>query len=217
VPFRRRGALIGFEFVQIIESVLGFRGDRNYLQGADIYEAVLDAVATVGMGNVCGSVSLILKKFAESQLDIAVCGGHDPDLPPVSPAGVFRIGLSEGFACGWLSVSSREVTTRFPYEEAAILDATRISGRVAKIENDPGYSAIEIAIAMTKQLHNVLYSAPTQRWIFSRLEIARPLTQSDVESMTIEVIHNLSDRLTKSLVATRQEQLGHIYFSLVAR
>ncbi len=90
-----------------------------------------------------------------------------------------------------------------------------MSGDSISIRGDAGYLPIEIAVSMTKQLHNSLLNVSTGRWIFTKLDMRRLFRPADALSLTITLKENLYHRLTKSEIMSGSDLLGAIYFSLV--
>ena len=89
-----------------------------------------------------------------------------------------------------------------------------IDGQAIFAVPGPSFSVIEILVALTKRLHTTLRAGPAE-WAFSRLELKRPLRDSDSSGMQIELLQSLGNRLTKSVVRTGNVTLGNIYFSAV--
>ena len=194
---------------------LGFRGDRDYLHGTDIYNVLLHELEAAGCGRPAGPVSLSFRRFAKRQLDAVICEEGDAEVRPADTAVFFAVETDAGPVHGWMSESERPVTDRRPFDESVVCDATRITAQAATVEAKLELTPIEVAIPMTKHLHQALLPAGGRRWILSRLDLARPFRSSDVPGLTIELVQNLNQRLTKSAMSGRAGRLGHIYFTLV--
>lgn len=83
------------------------------------------------------------------------------------------------------------------------------------ITGEAGYSAIEVAVSMAKQLHKALFPSKDAKWIFTRLELVRLLQDNDSSSLAIKHKHNFNNRLTKSEIFFHERSIGYIYFPLV--
>jgi hypothetical protein len=143
--------------------------------------------------------------------------GDKPSSRPENVAAEFSVSGSLGKASGWLIETDREVDCRIPFDEERIARHCNFAGESVSILADSGYLPIEVAVSMTKQLHNRLLPAPSGRWIFTKLDLSRYLGAADAPALTVTLKQNLHGRLTKSEVSVHGRSLGFIYFSLVRR
>ena len=127
----------------------------------------------------------------------------------------FVIGLNGGKVAGWLIETDRPIQSRYDYDEGRIEVLCQVKDQDIMITGEAGYSAIEVVVSMAKQLHKALFPSKDAKWIFTRLELARPLQDSDASSLLIEHKHNFNNRLTKSEIFCGEDSIGYIYFSLV--
>lgn len=123
----------------------------------------------------------------------------------------------EGPIAALLVEIDQPVTERYPYNEEKIESLCEIAGQKIEIKEDSGYTAIEVAVAMNKQLHNHLLPPKDRKWFFTRIDLARPLQPEHSENLTIVFKHNFNDRLTKSELISRRKSIGNIFFSLVSQ
>lgn len=191
-----------------IELDLPLRGERDYIQGADIYNAIAAAVQARD-GRASGPVRVDMHDISRSQCGLLLGRGDAPEKPAHARA-QFRIGEWSG----WLVESGESVSRRMPYDEAAITRLCSANGSIIRIREKTTYSPIEVLISATKLLHQKLHPLVDKRWIVTRLEFARLLAETDFD-LTIELLQNLNNRLTRSSVLACGEPLGHVYFSAI--
>lgn len=195
---------------------LCFKGERNYLQGGDLCNAVMQAVGGSSVGEAV-RFQLAFHRFIAKQPDMVWLEGGKPSSRPENVAAEFSVSGSLGKASGWLIETNREVDCRIPFDEEQIARHCSFGGEWVSMLADSGYLPIEVVVSMTKLLHNRLLPASSGRWIFTKLDLSRCLVAGDASALTITLKQNLHGRLTKSEVNVHGRSLGFIYFSLVRR
>jgi len=194
---------------------LSYKGDRQYLQGPDIYNAVTRIVSGRNPSIVFNRIKMVFHKIAHNQCKLTY-GNYSvlEQMPKNINVEVIFIAPSTHII-GWLVETAEHVIERISYPEDGIVKKTSIEGKIITIGGEIPFTPIEILVAMTKQLHMTLYPVKTGRWIFTRLELNRLLTISDASKFKVEIEKNLNNRLTKGSIHSGEEMLGYIYFSLV--
>lgn len=195
---------------------LRFKGDRRYLQGGDIYEAVCGALNRAA-GGLDNPGELTFHRFATRQCDVYLTQDENAVMPEDRVCdGIYR--TSSGEWRLWLEETGRPVLENYAFDEQSICDASLISHEKSiRLERETGFSAIEIAVALTKHLHNTLFPLERQRWIFTKFEFARLLRPSDAARISVRLLMNLHNRITKSELCSGEEVVGYIYFSAVPK
>jgi len=202
--------------VKIVETVpleLGYKGARDYLQGPDMYNAIMECLGHVAPKPIHGPVKMVMHEFSHNQCDMVYSIGPDRCLRPDNARLEFYI--SDNIS-GWLKETDRLVLARRPYPEDEIVAKSRIEGQTILAVSDAPYSfsSIEVLVSLTKRLHLIVRSGAA-RWAFTRLELLRPLQDIDSECLQVELLQALGNRLTKSAVRVGNVPLGHIFFSAV--
>lgn len=192
---------------------LAYKGTRTYLHGTDMYNAIMDNLGRSVPQHVRGPLKMVMHEFASNQLDMRYSIGLERCPKPENPRLEFFL---SGDLSGWLSESDRPVRTSRPYPESEIISGSRIEGQTIIAASGATYSPIEVLVSLTKHLHSSLRPGPLG-WAFTRLELSRPLEDGDRDTLKVELLHALGNRLTKSAVWAGGTPLGHIYFSAVER
>ena len=199
--------------IHIAPLELGYRGTRNYLHGTDMYNAIMENMGLVVPQHLYDWIKIVIHDFAHNQCDMLYSLGKERCPRPEN--GRVEFYLSDNVS-GWLRETDRLVVTRRPYPEDEIVAKSWIDGHT--IYSDPNmassFSPIEILVALNKRLHLVVRSSSC-RWAFTRLDLQRPLQDEDSESLRVELLQSLGNRLTKSSVRIGNDLLGHIFFSAV--
>ena len=194
---------------------LAYKGDRDYLHGTDIYNAVTRIISGSNPGIVFNKIKLSFHKVARNQFKMTY-GNHSllGQMPKdINVEGRF-ISQTADIIC-WLTETDEHVVENLPYHEEDIVNKTSIDGNSITIEGEVPFTPIEILVAITKNLHMKLYPVRAGRWFFTRLELNRLLKISDAPKLKVEIEKNLNNRLTKGSIHSGEEMLGYIYFSLV--
>ncbi|MCD4727932.1 MAG: hypothetical protein K8R46_09740 [Pirellulales bacterium] len=192
-----------------------FKGNRNYVHGSDIYSSILKQMNIQYYGKTLGSIRLSIHTLAFKDCDLIWIGSGKLMDKPDRAVADFMIGLDKVKVAGWLIEIDRPITSRYDYNETRIEALCKVRDQTITIAGKTGYSPIEVAVSMTKQLHNALFPTKDAMWIFTRLELVRALQNSDSSDLAIKHKHNFNNRLTKSEIFSHESPIGHIYFSLV--
>jgi len=198
--------------VEIIPLELGYKGDRNYLHGTDMYDAIVAHFGPAIPVVLQSTVRMVIHGFSHNQLDLVYRVGAEK-YPRPSAAHV-EFSLAKNIS-GWLVETERPVLTRRPYSENNIARGSRITARsIIATSSAYDHSAIEVLVALTKHLHITLWGEES-RWAFTKLELERPLNEADKQGLQVKLEHTLGSKLTKSRIYSSTTPLGCIYFSVV--
>lgn len=192
---------------------LAYKGSRTYLHGTDMYNAIMDYLGRSMPQHVRGPLKMMMHEFARNQVDLRYSSG--PERCPKPENARLEFFLSDNVS-GWLTETDRPVRASRLYSENEIVAGSRIEGQTIIAAPGATYSPIEVLVSLTKYLHSSLRPGPLG-WAFTRLELSRPLEDGDRDTLQVELLHALGNRLTKSAVRAGDTPLGHIYFSAVER
>jgi hypothetical protein len=204
--------------VRTIPLEMCFKGQRDYLQGADIFNAMSQALTGAAEKNALRPFTLAMHNFSRHQCDLLTLGGEDGGkrLPmPESRIADFTLGAGSDETVGWLSESERPVKCRYPFDESAIAQRCILAEKEIVFSGQSAYTAMDILVSISKQLHLTLFPPAKGRWIFTKLQVDHLLLPKDSDGLRVEFLQNFNNRLTKSSMWKRAEPLGYIYFSLV--
>jgi hypothetical protein len=193
---------------------LRFKGERDYLHGTDIYDAVASALRQ-REGRADGAFRMSIHRIARRQCAMVVADTPDRAGRPEEAVVEFALGGGGSRLTGWLIETEYEVDCRYSYDEDAVVADTRFDGEAIILDRAPGYRPIEVVVAMTKRLHYSAVPIAAGRWMFTRLDLKRLLEDEDEADMRIELKNRLGHRLTRSRIECRGVHIGEIYFSAV--
>jgi len=184
---------------------LVLKGERDYVTGADIFQALLRETGAVS------DLSLRFHRLTDHEIEMVELAAADP----IGEAeGVFLYKDASGSPKrALLRALDGKVGTRQPYpEELAIADAV-IEGQTIYSRKAEGFSFIERAIALNKLLLTRLCATDkTTKWIFTRIDLpVCPRMPMPLVSLRASSIAN--PRLIRSELRLDDRPFGHIWFS----
>lgn len=194
-----------------------FKGERNYVQGADIYYGIVNEIATLWDRALISDFRLSCHSFARNNCDLIIAEPGDslPQTEDIVATISFKAGTRTVQAA--LRDNLQKITTRTLFDEKSIEEICVIKEKSIIILDKSKYLPMEVVISMTKQLHTALFPSKDKRWIFTKAEFAQPIEEADAQNLQISLLHNFNNALTKSAVLSEAKKIGNIYFSLVER
>lgn len=189
-----------------------FKGDRNYLQGADILSSALYALADGQSLERINDIDIVFHALACTGLTL-----QENVLPGCEPKGQLRCsidGLRQKF---FLVEDCRPITQRHPYPEDQIVADTTLdidSVSATSLGNLP-FTNIERWIAMIKALHHAAYPEAQGKWLFARAKLTsyKDSYGKQVEHRT-SIESNFAGKLTRSSLTVDGRKIGDIFFAL---
>lgn len=187
---------------------LQYKGDRSYVQGGDIVDAVSEVLRRHYAGAT--DMEIAFRQMARSQL--MVCD--------VLPAGQMAVATCSFHASGrrhklYLVESGNPITLRQPFNEVEMVAPMRVhvadmSGTLAA---NPAFTDIEIWVAMTKRLHQRCFPEKTGKWLFVRGLFRRYEPHCGALVHRARIVSASSGRFTRTEIDAGQERVADIYFS----
>lgn len=188
---------------------LQYKGERTYLQGGDVFNAVSELA--LHMHN--GYLSRIAFRRLAARALVVVDALPGADVDPVAEVTVSSRTSDAIEAKWWLIETDMPVQGRYPYEEHLIAQACEVDSqqrRVSKLR-DHRFSLIEEVIAAHKVLCNALATDAGGRWLFVQLVLSAPL---EPDASSIELINTalLNGKMAASDVRLDGVKVGSIRF-----
>lgn len=193
-----------------------FKGDRNYVHGTDIYNAIIKFIKEEqGLINI-RKIDISIHEIIKNNLSAELFNNKDADIEG-KPAVVFSFMHTSDKYRLLLSENDQKIDCRHQYREEDIISSCKIDIKNKKIElaTESGYSNIENYVAMNKALLKSIYHDVKGKWFFTRLQTDLYEETSIFRSLTVELKHNFNFKLTKSLIRMDNREIGYLYFSLI--
>ncbi|MEA3189145.1 MAG: hypothetical protein QOD99_2975 [Chthoniobacter sp.] len=194
-------------------SRFAFKGERDYVQGPDIHDAVTAFLRECGVENV-ERFDLAVHKVIRTQLSGIFV--EKTEMP------VENLGVGVGYHSGGtehhllLTENGEAITGRVPYREELLVQAMSFDAATQAIRcsSKSGFSAMETITSLNKRLMQLLFPDSGGKWFFARVQLKRFLP-ADFGEIEVILKGNLNFQLTRSLIKIDDADAGFIFFSLV--
>ena len=164
-----------------------------------------------------GKLRLTMRKFATKQCDMILGDLQDTQIISKRIVSELIIDTNRGREMFRLVETDKPIHERYDFNESLIENFSKTDNHRIIITQDSGYSEIEIAVSLTKQLHNKFFPSDNARWIVTMVDLDRPLSKQYDAISSVKFEQSLGDRLTRSQIMSGDTILGRIYFSLVGK
>ena len=191
---------------------LCFKGERDYLTGADILPISLRAsCGELGMDAV-RDIDIVFHALARTGLTL--CADAPSGSEPLVQLSCSIEGVRRKFV---LVEDGRPIVQRDPYPEDKIVAATSIDVDSATATSTVSlpFTNIERWIAMIKALHHAAYPGAKGKWLFARAKLASyhdALGEQAEHRVSIQ--SNFGGKLTRSALTVDGRNIGDIFFVL---
>lgn len=187
---------------------LPFKGARDYLTGADIFDALLRITGAKG------PAVLVLRRFMRHPINaVPIPLGADSS---AYPAEFHYSSVGSDHTVVVREDPSRSAARRVPYDEEAVTAPAVISGTSLSCRISRSYSFIEHVVALNKLLLNrSALGATAPKWLFTRIEL--DAVPESPDTLDLRLTASIGSRITKTAIGADGRFLGHIYFSSAAR
>jgi len=193
-----------------------FKGNRNYIQGADIYDKINKfIIRELGIHDI-RKINMSVHKFINGNLFLELHKNKEIDRRE-DTAVVFSFTHDSDKYKLLLSENNEPVHCRYEYNEEEITENCEvdIENKKVTLGSLTGFTVAEVVTAMNKFLLNFIYPEIKGKWLFTGFQADKYEEKSDFSSLEVELKHNFNFKLTKSSIKTDGRETGFIYFSLI--
>ena len=184
---------------------LKYKGNRTYLQGGDIFNALEDAFSVSQSGYLS---KLVFKRFARNQ--IAVVMEQPAEGASVLGTAIWKSALGDERRL-WLIETGVAVTESYPFDEQAIVAQASVHDQHIQLTAPNTYSLIENIVALTKRLNYVLSPDVSGKWLFGQLDLKRGLP-GGWESLCIDRTICVANNFSRNRILIDGQHYGEIRF-----
>ena len=189
------------------------KGQRNYVQGPDIHDALCDALIQQGHA-IIEKLDLVFHQMARTQLAARVL---DAGEEPGEGTNVVLRCMLDGEPRTVIAKETGEViTARVEYDEDRLVAAMKfdLPANVVELGEIAGYSNCEKVVSMNKALLTRVLPEARGKWLFTRLQLSRSFRQQRFANLQLVFLGHSNFRITRTQIIGDGEKLGHLYFSL---
>ena len=190
-----------------------FRGARDYLQGADLYQFMVDrAGEELPLGPVQLQFHTLLKKQGELLVgvDDVAEGRKCPEY-----RGEGRFGLPGEAKHVVLVETEGEVMERKVCNESEVVKGAVVNvvERWAELSFPSEGTPMEMVVFLNKQLHFQTLPEVKEKWLFVRLELRQRLPETGERELKLVLKQVLGNRFTKTEILIDGVSYGFMIFS----
>ena len=192
---------------------LEFKGERDYLQGPDMFNATLNFLVKEHARDEITNIDFSFHRMARRAVDL-YCEQQTSLGKAVAECSYSRQGALKKV---YLYESEEPVSGRYPYDESRIcrdftIDTASATGSVT---GELGFSEIEVWVALTKALHQGALSEVKGKWLFVRAKFPKFVQHPIVRERVLTIISNFQNRLTRTQLVADGVPVGEIFFSII--
>jgi hypothetical protein len=181
-----------------------FKGQRNYVHGSDIFNALEVEFRPDGK-----HVSVLsFRHFAQNQLQAHFEKPGDSE--GVVVEGQLRESAGREIPF-WLTQTGEAVKDRYPFDEDAITGPAMIDGDTITAPGLAEFSVIEQVIALTKALNYAKSPDVSGKWVFGQLKLQQALPEA-ASRYLIRQKSLLANRFSVQTVVLDDIPVGEIRF-----
>jgi len=194
-----------------------FKGNREYIQGPDIYDSVIKYLKEAFYKEI-ENIDMTFHKTASTNLSGFLV--DEKDTIEIKDYIVIFKFKSQGidYILG-LKENEENITERVEYPEEKIIELTELllEEKSIVLGREIEFSGIEKIVSLNKALLQNLYPDVKGKWYFTRLQISEPISNQKDDKYKIILLRNMNFQLTKSSIEINGKQIGYIYFTMVKK
>lgn len=188
-----------------------FKGDRDYVQGPDIYNQLVDILKDqIGFG----SMSISLHDMVRNNLLLKYEKPESIDKIKVA----FKfVSINGSVKEVYLVDSDVPVTKRYAYDENKITSLLEIdtANKVCHLNKDTCFSFIENVVAMNKYLIQHVFPEIKGKLVFTKLNLNNQCLTENLP-LSVKLRTNFNNKMTRSIIFLDNKEIGDIMFNVIS-
>jgi len=189
-----------------------FKEDRAYVQGPDLYNAMMAEISAKKISDIHFSVHAFLRKNQCRIYKTDTLLETKPSLP--LPAHLTTNADGKDI---FLFIEEDPLVEAAPkkvrFDEEAIHAICTNDHESISISDTSPFSFMETVVSMKKELMMRIYPGVEGKWIFTKADLKSRFEKQS--NLKIKLLHNMQFKLIKSAILHKSEIIGHLYFSLL--
>lgn len=189
---------------------LSYKGERNYLQGGDIFNALSDVASELAGDRGAYVERIAFRSFARMACEVFT----EPPSEQLHVIGQANLAVPGKSGVNvWLVETTDLVTSRRPFDEAQLLANASFSpdGRSVILPERSVYTPIEDVIALTKKLSYAVSPEVNGKWVFGQLDLTEPFTVN-YRKLEIRLKNLIGGRFSVNNILLDDRNIGAIRF-----
>jgi hypothetical protein len=184
-----------------------FKGNRNYIQGTSLFNAIVNNVVDQGIEK--GSLDVSFRKMVHSPVCVIENRGFQSE--DAVTAHVSKAEDDKAFSLVLYETDSVvEDPVRVEFDEESVCQGALVDGNSITLVNPKHKDLIELVVSLCKKLHLEVV-ADSKKWVFSRYLGQFPIPEA--KKIEIKIVKQVGVKLTKSNVLINDEKIADLFFS----
>lgn len=188
------------------------KGEREYIHGTDMFNAIIDAMGKGEVRNICFTAH----GFVKTPICKLFLSDNKEELASIGEAKV-RCHFDVEGKMHWATLVEDADNTvpgkRYEYDEASIISVCLMEDEEIVLTQPTKFSFIENIVAMNKHMHQQMFPEIQGSWVFTRIDLEVGCEANN--NLKLHFRHNMNYRLTKSDILLDGKKIGDLFFSLV--
>lgn len=200
---------------RILPLNLRFKGQRDYVQGPDLYDAVCSVLSEHGFTEL-SKINFVAHRLVREGVS-AHLEDSQPRQTPEDACAVFQFEYDGQRHVAYLISNGEVITKREEFPEQEIVSACGIDVDQQRIVLDRTvpFSCAETVVSMNKALLQALFPDAGGKWLFTRFQLDQTIWPNRPSDLQIALQANLNFAVTRSSISSNGRSIGHVFFSLV--
>lgn len=183
-----------------------FKGDRNYLRGADFFICIESTLECSTPGWL---QKLVFRKFTKQKCKMSWT-------PPTAKENIIATGTwrdLEGkvFEKFWVLESPQQVDSRIAFDEDALAGQAAIKKKEIVLAGTQEAHIMDYAVALTKKLNSYLRPDFHGKWVLGQLSLSKKMP-SVFSEIKISCIDQKKEKFTRNRITVDDRTIGEIVF-----
>jgi len=192
-----------------------FKGSRTYVQGPDIFDAVLDKLKEDFDLSKLIKIKYAAHNMLHNNANLYVVNDFKKDNFEIINSIITFTSKDKKYHAV-VSQNKRQISCKVEYSEEIVRTQSEINSNIITFENILDDSLTELIVSMNKFY---LQETVTKdgKWIVTQFEYNNLINYFNIrnKALKLELISNFNNKLTKSQVFVDNNLVGYLYFSLV--
>lgn len=192
-----------------------FKGNRTYVQGPDIFDAVVDILNKEFIIEDITNIKYAAHEMLHKNANLYITENFDKtDFDIINSVITFKINNKKMTAI--VSENDDTIKNSTEYSEEIVRTKSTLSNNCITFSNELDTSLTEIIVSMNKYF--LQQTIPENgKWIVTKFEYRNltDLVKIKNKELKLELTNNFNNKLTKSTVIVDTLVVGYLYFSLI--
>lgn len=193
-----------------------FKGSRTYIQGPDIFDAVIDVLNKNDFDfSDMTDIKYAAHEMLEKNADLILSEDFKKEkFDKINSVITFKYENKKYFAI--VVENENKIACSNEYSEKIVRSKSVIQGNQIDFFNILDDSITELVVSMNKYFLQKTVTTDG-KWIVTKFDYFKIIDEASIKNKTLklELTNNFNNKLTKSKIYVADEMIGNLYFSLI--